>query len=69
MTQWGDAKCIALIKYRVLDNCTGCTICAQHCPVDAIPMTPYRRHSIDMEKCTRCDSCKQVCPHNAIEVS
>ena len=37
-------KCTALIKYRVRENCTGCTICAQHCPVDAIPMTPYARH-------------------------
>jgi len=61
-------KCKALIQYRVRDNCTGCTICAQHCPADAIPMTPYARHVIDMEKCTRCDSCRQVCPHGAVEV-
>ena len=61
-------KCTALIKYRVRENCTGCTICAQHCPVDAIPMTPYARHVIDLDKCTRCDSCRQVCPHDSIEV-
>jgi NADH-quinone oxidoreductase subunit F len=61
-------KCTALINYRVLENCTGCTICAQHCPVNAIPMTPYARHVIDLEKCTRCDSCRQVCPYDAIEV-
>ena len=61
-------KCRALIKYHVKENCTGCTICAQHCPVDAIPMTPYARHVIDLEKCTRCDSCRQVCPHGAVEV-
>jgi NADH-quinone oxidoreductase subunit F len=61
-------KCTALIKYRVRENCTGCTICAQHCPVDAIPMTPYTRHVIDLEKCTRCDSCRQVCPYGAVEV-
>ncbi len=61
-------KCAALIKYRVLDTCTGCTICAQKCPVEAIPMTPYRRHVIDQEKCTRCDSCREACPHGAIEV-
>lgn len=60
-------KCAALIKYYVKDNCTGCTICAQHCPVDAIPGTPYQRHWIDSDKCTRCDSCLQVCPHGAIE--
>jgi NADH-quinone oxidoreductase subunit F len=61
-------KCRALIKYHVKENCTGCTICAQHCPVDAIPMTPYVRHVIDLDKCTRCDSCRQVCPQGAVEV-
>ena len=34
----------------------------QKCPSDAIPMTPYARHTIDMQKCTRCDTCRQVCP-------
>lgn len=62
-------KCVALIKYRVLENCTGCTLCAQHCPVEAIPLTPYARHTIDLDLCTRCDSCRQVCPHHAIEVN
>jgi NADH-quinone oxidoreductase subunit F len=62
-------KCAALIKYHILENCTGCTICSQHCPVAAIPMTPYLRHWIDLEKCTRCDSCRQVCPHNAVGVT
>jgi len=61
-------KCAALIKYRVLENCTGCTICAQNCPVDAIPMTPFARHAIDLDTCIRCDSCRQVCPEDAIEV-
>jgi NADH-quinone oxidoreductase subunit F len=61
-------KCTALIHYRINDRCTGCTLCAQACPVDAIPMTPYAQHVIDDGKCTRCDSCRQVCPHNAVEV-
>ena len=61
-------KCSALIKYSVLENCTGCTLCAQRCPVEAIPMTPYVRHAIDLDKCTRCDSCRQVCPEGAVEV-
>ena len=61
-------KCTALIQYRVRDTCTGCTLCAQHCPVDAIPLTPYARHTINLDRCTRCDSCRQVCPHDAIEV-
>jgi NADH-quinone oxidoreductase subunit F len=61
-------KCKSLIHYRVNDQCVGCTICAQHCPADAIPMTPYRPHTIDDAACTRCDTCRIICPHNAIEV-
>ena len=56
------------IRYEVTDDCIGCTLCAQHCPVDAIPMTPYAKHSIDQEKCTRCDTCRQICPEGAIEI-
>ncbi len=61
-------KCEALIEYRVTDECIGCTLCAQHCPVDAIAMTPYKKHTIDMEKCIRCDTCRQVCPTDAVIV-
>ena len=61
-------KCKTLIKYSINTDCTGCTICAQHCPVDAIPMTPYAQHVIDDAKCTRCDTCRVVCPQNAVEV-
>lgn len=61
-------KCTALIKYCVTDDCTGCTICAQRCPVNAIPMTPYQKHEINLELCTRCDTCRQVCPSQAVEV-
>ena len=61
-------KCKALIEYSVTDDCIGCTICAQHCPVDAIEMKPYEKHEIDLEKCIRCGMCKQVCPANAVLV-
>jgi NADH-quinone oxidoreductase subunit F len=61
-------KCKALIHYRITDECIGCTLCAQHCPADAIPMTPYARHAIDQNACTRCDTCRDVCPEGAVVV-
>ncbi len=61
-------RCKALIDYVVTESCIGCTVCAQRCPVDAIPMNPYERHEIDGELCTRCDVCRIACPVEAIEV-
>jgi NADH-quinone oxidoreductase subunit F len=62
-------RCNALIKYSITDDCIGCTLCAQHCPADAIPMTPYEKHVIDPAKCVRCGTCKQVCPSKAVVVT
>jgi NADH:ubiquinone oxidoreductase subunit F (NADH-binding)/(2Fe-2S) ferredoxin len=61
-------KCKALITYSVTDDCIGCTLCAQHCPAEAIAMTPYQKHEIDPEKCIRCGTCKSVCPTDAVKV-
>ena len=61
-------KCKALVKYSITDDCIGCTICAQHCPADAIAMKPYEKHEIDLEKCTRCGTCKTVCPSRAVRI-
>ncbi|MHC4796617.1 MAG: NAD(P)H-dependent oxidoreductase subunit E [Planctomycetota bacterium] len=61
-------KCKALITYSVTDDCTGCTLCAQHCPAEAIAFTPYQQHEIDADKCTRCDICRIKCPEDAIKV-
>jgi NADH-quinone oxidoreductase subunit F len=61
-------RCPALIQYRVTDNCIGCTLCAQACPVGAIQNTPHVKHKIDESICTRCDMCRQACQDDAIEV-
>jgi NADH:ubiquinone oxidoreductase subunit F (NADH-binding)/NADH:ubiquinone oxidoreductase subunit E len=61
-------KCKALITYSITDDCIGCTLCAQHCPTDAIEMNPYEKHEIDTEKCVRCNTCKNVCPVDAVKV-
>ena len=61
-------RCKALITYSITDDCIGCTLCAQHCPADAIEMNPYEKHEIDTDKCIRCGTCKSVCLSDAIKV-
>ena len=58
--------CKSLIIYEINDNCTGCTICARNCPVDAISGVLKGKHEIDKEICTKCGKCHDVCKFNAV---
>jgi NADH-quinone oxidoreductase subunit F/NADP-reducing hydrogenase subunit HndC len=55
-----------MITYDITDDCTGCTKCAQRCPVDAIELKPYEKHEIDTELCIKCNICREVCPVDAV---
>jgi NADH:ubiquinone oxidoreductase subunit F (NADH-binding)/(2Fe-2S) ferredoxin/Pyruvate/2-oxoacid:ferredoxin oxidoreductase delta subunit len=61
--------CRALIRYEINPPvCTGCTVCARNCPVEAITGERRQVHFIDPDKCIRCGICAQVCNFNAIDV-
>lgn len=47
------------------ESCTGCGICVDECPVDAISME-LDEAQIDMTECIRCGVCHDVCPQGSV---
>lgn len=51
-----------------VEKCTGCTICAGKCPVNAIYGTRLQPFFIVEDKCTGCGICFDVCKFGAVVV-
>jgi NADH-quinone oxidoreductase subunit F len=59
--------CKNLIEYVInAQNCTGCTICARQCPVNAISGERGKPHVIDSAVCIKCGTCLDVCHFDAV---
>ncbi|MCX6646368.1 MAG: NADH-quinone oxidoreductase subunit NuoF [bacterium] len=60
-------SCSALVDFFINpDKCTGCTICAKNCPVDAIAGEAKKVHVINNEICAKCGKCVTVCNFDAV---
>jgi NADH:ubiquinone oxidoreductase subunit F (NADH-binding)/ferredoxin len=51
-----------------VDKCTGCTVCASKCPVNAIYGTRLQPFFIVEDKCMGCGICYDICKFSAIKV-
>ena len=46
------------------DKCTGCGLCVDVCPVEAITLDEVAKIAADI--CTDCGKCIEECPNDAI---
>ena len=54
------------LKPMANDDCTGCGLCAEECPVEAID--PLNIKDVDKNLCISCMRCVRICPSNARKV-
>lgn len=50
------------------DECIGCTLCIQACPVDAIVGAAQKMHTVIESECTGCELCLPPCPVDCIDL-
>lgn len=58
--------CKKLVKFRITDDCRGCSLCSRKCPVGAISGQIKEKFIIDLTKCIKCGACIESCKFNAI---
>ena len=49
-----------------LTLCSGCGVCVEHCPAQAVELVAGRPAFVRPADCTYCGDCEELCPEAAI---
>ncbi len=61
--------CTALLTYAIdSELCTGCGLCEDECPVDAIDGQHDETYLVDASACIKCGACYEVCAFEAVRM-
>ncbi|HIE53908.1 MAG TPA: RnfABCDGE type electron transport complex subunit B, partial [Chromatiaceae bacterium] len=59
---------VKMVAHIREEECIGCTLCIQACPVDAIVGAAKQMHTVLVDQCTGCELCLPPCPVECIEM-
>ena len=51
------------------DQCIGCGLCVQYCPVDMVHLDPDTKKAVKCELCQGDPACVAACPTGALELT
>ncbi len=68
--QSASAAFVSFVRAEVTEACTGCNICSQSCPTEALKRTVIEEKEFKLSfsplKCVDCKVCVALCPESAI---
>jgi formate hydrogenlyase subunit 6/NADH:ubiquinone oxidoreductase subunit I len=59
----------SVLPFIDINRCTGCGLCVERCPTNAVEMVSSRPALVRPQDCPYCGLCEEVCPVEAIALA
>ena len=59
----------SVLPFIDMSRCTGCGLCVQRCPTNAVEMVGDRPQIVRPQDCAYCGLCEEMCPVEAIALA